>query len=220
VTPLARLLIIEDHPLVAQGMRALLAAHYEVAGIVDDPRRARAAVERTRPDLVLLDLSLPHRSGLELIPEIRQAHPPVKVLAVTMHVSRAMADMALNAGADGFVPKEATPTELRHAIAVVLEGERYVSERVPRRPFRGRDRRGKPSVDRLTPRQQQILRLIGEGRAGPEIARSLGVTTKTVEFHRAGIRRALGLDSELALVRFATIAGLGSQPVPEPPRDP
>jgi DNA-binding NarL/FixJ family response regulator len=204
----ARLLIIEDHPLVAEGLRALLEPHYEVVDIVHESRHAVAAVKRVKPALVLLDLSMPECNGLELLPLLRRANQSLKVLVVTMHMDRAMADMAFEAGADGFVPKESTAVELRDAIGAVLRGERYLSPRVPKRAYRGADAIGNPSLDRLTPRQQQILRMVGEGKSGPEIAASLGVSPRTIEYHRASIRRALGIATETGLVRYAVMVGL------------
>ena len=206
-----RLVIIEDHPLVAQGLRALLEPHYEVAEVVLDATKALAAIERAEPAAVLLDLSMPRRNGIDLLPAIRRGFPAVKVLVVTMHVDKALADLAFKAGAHGFVPKEATAIELRAAIAAVLRGEKYLSPRVPKRAYRGTDVLGNPNLDRLTPRQLRILRLIGEGKNGNEVAEALGVSPRTIEYHRAGIRRALGIATEWGLVRYAIVAGLASR---------
>lgn len=206
-----RLVIVEDHPLVAQGLRALLEPHYDVAEVVLDARNALAALERVEPAAVLLDLSMPRRNGIDLLPAIRREHPQVKVLVVTMHVDKALADLAFKAGAHGFVPKESTAVELRGAIAAVLRGERHLSPRVPKRAYRGTDVLGNPNLDRLTPRQLHILRLIGEGKNGSEIADALGVSPRTIEYHRAGIRRALGIATEWGLVRYAIVAGLAGR---------
>ena len=215
-----RLVIVEDHPLVAQGLRALLEPHYDVAEVVLDARNALPAIERVDPAAVLLDLSMPRRNGIDLLPAIRRDHPQVKVLVVTMHVDKALSDLAFKAGAHGFVPKESTAVELRAAIAAVLRGEKYLSSRVPKRAYRGTDVLGNPNLDRLTPRQLHILRLIGEGKNGNEIAEALGVSPRTIEYHRAGIRRALGIATEWGLVRYAIVAGLaGSQNPDASPAD-
>jgi DNA-binding NarL/FixJ family response regulator len=203
-----RLLIVEDHPLVAQGLRALLEPHHDVVAIVNDGNKVVATIARTEPDIVLLDLSMPRRNGLELLPELRSTFPALKVLVVTMHVDRGLADLAFRAGADGFVPKEATARELRAAIAAVVGGERYLSPRVPKRAYRAANVIGDPSLDRLTPRQLQILKLLGEGKNGAEIAEALSLSPRTIEFHRAGIRRVLGIANEWGLVRYAIVAGL------------
>lgn len=213
-----RLVIVEDHPLVAQGLRVLLEPHYEVAEIVNDARQALTVIGRTDPAAVLLDLSMPRRNGIDLLPAIRRDHPRVKVLVVTMHVDKALADLAFKAGAHGFVPKESTAVELRAAIAAVLNGERFLSSRVPKRAYRGTDVLGNPNLDRLTPRQLHILKLVGEGKNGQEIADALGVSPRTIEYHRAGIRRALGIASEWGLVRYAIVAGLAGREPREPVR--
>jgi len=214
VTAKVRLLIVEDHPLVAQGLRALLEPDHDVVAIVNDSAKALLNIERTRPDVVLLDLSMPRRNGIELLPDIRAEYPTLKVLVVTMHIDRSLADMAFAAGANGFVPKEATAKELRAAIAAVLGGERFLSARVPRRAYRSANVLRDPTIDRLTPRQLQILRLLGEGKSGAEIAEALHLSTRTIEFHRAGIRRVLGIANEYGLVRYAIMAGLANPGTP------
>jgi len=206
-----RLLIVEDHPLVAQGLRALLSANYDVAGIVQDGRHVEQQIARTNPDVLLLDLSMPRRNGLELLPAVRKAFPDVKILVVTMHLDRGLAELAFKAGAHGFVPKESTAGELHGAIEAVLSGERYLSSRVPKKPYRATDALANPSLDRLTPRQLQILRLVGEGKNGNEIAEELSLSPRTIEFHRASIRKVLGITSEWGLVRYAIMAGLASR---------
>ena len=210
-----RLLIVEDHPLVAQGLRALLSPRYEIVGIVRDSLRVLTAVGRTKPDAVLLDLSMPRRNGIELLPSIRQTYPDVKVLIVTMHLDRALSDMAFKAGAHGFVPKESTAVELRGAIEAVLRGEKYLSNRVPKRAYRDPDALGEPVLDRLTKRQVEILKLVAEGKNVSEIADVIGLSPRTVEFHRASIRRTLGITSEWNLVRWAILAGLATKTIPD-----
>jgi DNA-binding NarL/FixJ family response regulator len=201
-------LIADDHPLVGQGLRALLRPSCVVGGVVHDAREIVAQVERVRPQLLLLDLSMPHRNGLELLPELRTAFPDLKIIVVTMHLDRGLADLALERGAHGFVPKEASAEELNEAIERVLEGGTYVSARVPKRAYRDGAGFDDPDLDRLTPRQRQILDLIAEGKTSEEIAEALGVSLRTVEFHRSGIRRTLGITSEFGLVQFAIVVKL------------
>ncbi|MFP5354432.1 MAG: response regulator [Gemmatimonadota bacterium] len=196
-------LICDDHPLMSQGLRSLLNPSLLVVGVVNDGREVISEIERTRPEILLLDLSMPHRNGLELLPDITRLFPELKVLVVTMHVERAIADLAIQKGAHGFIPKEASAEELNRAIAAVLAGETFVSPRVPRRAIRGAAALEHPALDRLTPRHLQILRLIGEGKSTSEIAEALGVSPRTVEFHRASIRKALGITTEWGLMRFA-----------------
>jgi two-component system, NarL family, nitrate/nitrite response regulator NarL len=201
----AAVLIADDHPLVSQGLRALLRPNFVVVGVVNDGREVLNQIEATKPDIVLLDLSMPHRNGLELIPDVARQFPDVRILVVTMHVDRALADLALQGGAHGFIPKEASADELNNAIDTVLGGKPFISPRIPRRSFRDGAAVEHPGLDRLTPRHLQILRLIGDGKSTGQIAEELGVSPRTVEFHRASIRKALGITTEWGLIRYAIV---------------
>ena len=203
----ASVLIADDHPLVSQGLKELLRAAYNIVGTVGDGREVHAAVERTKPDVLLLDLSMPHRNGLDLIPELTAAFPSLRILVVTMHLDRTLADLALQAGANGFIPKGASAEELTGAIREVLGGERYISPKIPRRSFRDGAALEDPSLDRLTPRQRQILDLIGQGKSSGQIAELLSVSPRTIEFHRAQIRKTLGISNEMGLLRYAIMLG-------------
>lgn len=199
----AMVLICDDHPLMSQGIRALLKPNFVPVGVVNDGREVLTQTERTKPDILLLDLSMPHRNGLELIPEIVRAFPALRILVVTMHVDRALADLAIQGGAHGFIPKEASADELNGAIDIVLSGKTFISSRVPKRSFREGLAVDHPALDRLTPRHLQILRLIADGKSTGEMADELGVSPRTIEFHRASIRKSLGITSEAGLMRFA-----------------
>lgn len=199
------ILIADDHPLVSQGLRAILRPNCEVVGVVQDGRDVSDAVRAKKPELLLLDLSMPHRNGLDLLPELTKAFPNLKVLVVTMHVDRAMADAAMLAGAHGFIPKEASAEELNDAISQVMQGKRYLSPKIPRHTQRDGSAIYDPALDRLTPRHKQILRLLGEGKTSQQIADVLGVSHRTIEFHRASIRRALGITNEVGLLRYAVM---------------
>jgi DNA-binding NarL/FixJ family response regulator len=199
----ALVLICDDHPLMSQGLRALLRPSFVAVGVVNDGREVVDEIARTKPDILLLDLSMPHRNGLELLPEITAAYPALKVLIVTMHVDRALADLAIQKGAHGFIPKEASAEELNGAIEAVLAGKSFISPRVPKRSFRDTAALQHPALDRLTPRHIQILRLIGDGKSTADMADILCVSPRTIEFHRASIRKALGISSEWGLMRFA-----------------
>lgn len=224
MNPRPLVLIADDHPLMAQGLRALIAPFCDVVALVEDARRVEAEVERHRPDLLLLDLSMPHRNGLELLLALRKRFRTLRVLVVTMHLDRALAEQAFLNGADGFIPKEAPADELHTAIVTVLHGRRYLSPRVPRRGFRSGEVPANALTERLTPRQREVLRLMGEGKTTPQIAQALGVSRRTVEFHRARARRALGITSEWELVRFAIVVRLsapgGAPPLAAPHRAP
>jgi DNA-binding NarL/FixJ family response regulator len=200
-----RLLLAEDHALVGEGLRVLLAADYEVAGQVRDGRDVLAAVMRERPDVVMLDLSLPGRSGLDLIPEIVLAQPGIAVLVVTMHADPMLAERAFQLGAAGFVPKDSSADELRRAIEAVLAGGSYLSERIARQPVRAAGGQDREAVAALTPRQLVILRALGRGISTEALAEEMGLSVHTIHFHRRNLRRVLGVDSEGGLERYAAL---------------
>lgn len=214
MTGRARLLLVDDHHLVLEGLRSLLTPTHEVVAALSDGDGVIEAVTLHRPDVVLLDLSIPGRSGLELIPEIRLASPNTRVLVVTMHADRVLADVAFHVGATGFIPKDATADELLGAIAEVLAGRRFLSERVPHRTFRTTFGVQQMGFSRLTPRQQEIVRFIGQGRSSADIAQLLGLSPPTVTFHRSQIRKALGIESEWELTRDAILVTVGDDPSP------
>jgi DNA-binding NarL/FixJ family response regulator len=214
MSPRPRLLLVDDHALMAEGLSAMLEPDFEVIGVVDDGTDVLAAVERHRPDVVLLDLSLPGKGGLEVTAELRKLHPEVRVLIVTMHADRIYADEALRAGASGYVLKLARTEELKGAINDALQGKVYVTPLLtgpgpdPDEQLRPRGLTDSAGIDALTARQLEVLRLMAQGKTTQAIADKLKVTRRAVEFHRARIKRVLGLKSTAALVRFAAARGL------------
>lgn len=209
--PKTVILLAEDHALVGQGLRALLEPEYVVIGPVQDGNQVPAAAADARPDVLLLDLSLPGRNGLDLIPEIRRLSPETRILIVTMHSDQVLVRSAFALGALGFILKDSDIAELRTAIAEVLAGRRYLSPRLPSYPTAGPSSPAGEAFWRLTPRQQQILKAIGEGRTTEEIADQLGLSVHTVYFHRQAVRRVLGIESDDGLVRYAALSGLGRE---------
>jgi len=201
-----RLLVAEDHALFSQGLLALIGDAYQVLSVVADGAQVVPAVRQHRPDVLLLDLSLPNRTGMDVLGDLRSVEPPVRVVVLTMHVDPVLVDAAMRMGAAAFVPKDADLAELQTAIGEVLDGRRYLSPRLPRRgPRIGADRLG---FERLTPRQQEIIRMIGQGRTSEDIAATLGLSPHTISFHRKNIRRQLGLESDWAMLRYAILVGL------------
>ena len=203
-----RLILVDDHALMTEGLRAVLEPEHEIVDTVRNGNEVMAAVERHRPDVVLLDLSLPGRSGLEVAASLRETHPAVRIVMLTMHADRLYADEALRVGALGYVLKLARAEELRHAIAEALAGRSYVTPLLSdSEADEGRlVPRGMPAgggVEALTERQRQILKLIARGQTTADIARSIGLSEKSIEFHRARIRKTLGLKTTAALVRYA-----------------
>jgi DNA-binding NarL/FixJ family response regulator len=207
-----RLVIAEDHDMVAQGFKTMLGKDCDVLEVVRDGKDVVASVKKHHPDILLLDLSLPNRTGMDILTDLRTTMPEVRIVVVTMHVDPVLVDAAVGLGAAGFVPKDSGVEELKTAINEVAAGRRYVSRRIRRRGPRGNavDRMG---FSQLTPRQQEIVRMIGRGLKGEEIAEQLGLTLHTVRFHRKNIARLLGLESEWAMVRYAILVGMAEDPL-------
>ena len=217
-----RLVLVDDHQLLADTLRTSLQAQFTVLGIARSGGELLCMLKTMQPDCLLLDLSLPGRNGLELLPDITALRPQLRIVIVTMHVEEGLAEAALQAGAHGFVPKDAGLEELKVAINEVLAGRRYVSPAVRHQPSRvgGGQALG---LCRLTPRQQEIVRLIGDGKSTSQIADELDLSESTVSLHRHNIRKALGMHTEWEFARYAILVQLGEdehvamksgQPVP------
>lgn len=205
-----RVVIADDHEMFSQGLKVMLQDHCRIVATVPDGQDVVPAVHRHHPDILLLDLSLPHRTGLEILGDLHQSAPAVRVIVVTMHVDTVLVDSALRLGASAFVPKDAQVDELRTAIDEVMQGRRYVSPRLPKQTYgEVTDRMG---FDQLTERQQEIVRMIGRGMTTQDVASALGIAENTVQFHRKNIRRRLGIDSDFGMLRYALLVELSEDP--------
>lgn len=194
-----RVLIVDDHEVVGAGLKALLAPLFEVVGPIRDGGLVLGAVRELEPDVVLLDISLPTRSGLDLLPDIRKARPRLPVVMLTGSADYVTGRAALVLGALGFLPKDSGSDELELALRTVLHGKQYLSPRVPA-PADGSHVEPLPGiVQQLTPRQIEILRKLGKGSDAEGIAAELGVSAHTVHFHLRNLRTLLGVatDDEL-----------------------
>jgi DNA-binding NarL/FixJ family response regulator len=197
--------IADDHELFARGTASLLAPHHEVGGVARSGRELLALLRHSSIECVLLDLSMPDQSGLEVLPELQREWPGLRTIVLTMHVDRTLANAALGLGAHGYVPKDAGLDELLLAIDEVCAGRRYVSPRIPKHTERTGLQARHPSLASLTPRQQRILLLLGKGMSSAAIAQEIGLTLSTITFHRANLRRKLGIDSKLGLHQLAVL---------------
>lgn len=193
---------------MVEALRTALAVTYDVVAVAYTAEGILAAVETHRPDVLLLDLSLPGRNGLELIPELLARSSATRIIVVTMHLDRVIAESSLRKGAQGFVPKDAGLEELDRAIQTVLRGETFVSTRVPASTNRVAMDASHAALAALTPRQHEIIRFIADGMTSTEIAKRLGLSERTVAFHRTNIRSKLGIDSEGGLLRYALMLRL------------
>jgi len=211
-----RLVIAEDHTIVREGLRALIGADPELDVIQEasDGRDAVRAVEKLHPDLVLMDLSMPGMHGLEAIKEIKSRFPETKVLTLTVHKTEEYVYAALQAGADGYVLKDATHSELSLAIKNVLKGNQYLSPSISAKVIEGYLEGSKTPLsnsawsDTLTQREREVLKLIAEGHKNKEIADLLFISPKTVEKHRYNLMQKLKLHNVAAITAYAIEKGL------------
>ncbi len=210
-----RIVIAEDYTILREGLRALISSNpdLEVVGEAEDGKDAIQCVEKLSPDLILVDLSMPRTNGVDAIREIKRRCPETKVVALTVHKAEEYILAALEAGADGYVLKDATHAELMTAIKTVLDGKSYLSPGVSERVIQGYldgKKRVKPSSswETLTHRERQVLKLIAEGYKNREIADYLCVSVKTVEKHRANLMQKLDLHNASALTALAIEKGL------------
>jgi DNA-binding NarL/FixJ family response regulator len=205
----ARILLADDHTLTLEGICAVLEPHHEIVGMVMDGRALLDAALRLKPDLIVLDITMPLLNGIDAAVQIKKSLPGVKLLFVTMHVNPAYLEAALNAGGTGYVLKSAAREELLEAINSVLNGRIYVTPSLSSEHLeRFTDPSRAAATLRLTTREREILQLIAEGRAGKEIAFLLSISIKTVAFHRENIKRKLGLGTTAELTKHAIAQGL------------
>ncbi len=204
-----QILIVDDHPMMRDGLAALITAQADltVCGQAADAREAMLSVESLSPDLVLMDISLPGKSGLETIKDIQALAPGLAMLIISMHDESLYAERVLRAGARGYVMKQEGGKRIMEAIRAVLEGKVFVSEKMSARIMdaftgrRGTEAAG--SVGTLSDREFEVFQLIGRGRSTKEIAGQLHLSVKTVEVHRVNIKAKLKLATSPELTHYA-----------------
>jgi DNA-binding NarL/FixJ family response regulator len=201
-----RLLLADDHVILAEGLKRLLAEDFDLVGFVEDGRELLAAAKRLVPDVVVADISMPHMNGLEAIARLKRDRPELAVVVLTMHQNPAYARRALDAGAAGYVVKHAASAELVMAIRAALRGHTFISPSIASEVIEAREE-GRTA---LTPRQREILQLLAEGRSAKQIAESLAISPRTVEFHKYQLMEANGLRNSAELVHFAIRHGIAT----------
>jgi len=206
-----RVLLADDHRLVAEGLKSLLSADFELVGVVEDGRTLVEVARKLRPDVIVADITMPHLNGIDAFALLKKDNPSVKVIFLTMHQEVTYARRALEAGAAGFVLKHSAPAELVTAVRAALEGKTYLTPTLAGEvlhAFReGREGRTDP-VTSLTPRQREILQLLAEGRSAKEIAGTLGISPRTVEFHKYQMMESLQIHNSAELIHFAIKQGI------------
>ena len=209
-----RIVIAEDYTIVRQGLKSLLDSFsdFEVVGEAVDGKEAIESVGHLKPDLVLMDLSMPKTDGITAIKEIKRCLPETKILALTVHKTEGHVRMALESGADGYILKDTSCTELEIAIRNILDGKSYLSPEISDGIIRGYLSGVKDNTEtmtgNLTPREVEVLKLIAEGYKSKEISDYLSISINTVDKHRANLMRKLDLHSASALTHFAHKEGL------------
>jgi two-component system response regulator NreC len=210
-----RIVIVEDHTIVREGLRLLLSSHieFEVVGEAEDGKDAIRCAHELKPDLILMDLSMPRTNGLDAIREIRKRSPDTKILVLTVHKTEEYVHASLKAGADGYILKEANHEELLMAIKNVLAGKRYLSPEISQKVINGY-LEGRKFIENdsmwnsLTTREREVLKLVAEGFRNKEIADYLSISLNTVEKHRDNLMKKLNLHSASALTVYALEKGL------------
>ena len=203
--PRTKVLLADDHAVVAQGLAALLEDTFDLVGVVHDGRALLTAVDTLRPDVVVTDISMPLLNGLDAVRHIRASHPEVKIIILTMHKETQLAADAFRAGASGYMLKVSPGEELITAIEQVAMGRAYVTTLLAKDLITLlMEARSEGSGDTpLTPRQREVLQLVAEGRTMKEVASILHISPRTAESHKYEIMRVLGVDTTAALVQYA-----------------
>lgn len=202
-------MIVDDHPMMRQGLAQLINNEPDLTacGEAESAQQALELVRNGAPDLVLADISLPDKHGLELIKDLQALHPGLAVLVVSMHDESLYAERVLRAGGRGYIMKQEGGRKMMHAIRTVLSGQIYVSEKMSAKIleiFSGRRAEtNRPAIEKLTDREFEVFQLIGQGKGTRQIAESLHLSVKTVEVHRLHIKEKLELEDAPSLVRYA-----------------
>ena len=206
----SRIFIVDDHPIFREGLAGIIRQqpHLVVCGEADTAAKAFDEIPRAKPDLLLTDIGLPGKSGLELLKDIHAFQPALPVLVISMHDEGLYAERVLRAGGRGYVMKQEGPDKILHAIAKVLAGQVHVSEKMAATLLERLacpDTHAKESpTGKLTDREFEVLRLIGAGKNGHQIAADLHLSIKTVSCHKTHIREKLGLEDSFAVAHYAT----------------
>ena len=206
-----RVLLADDHKIVAQGLSSLLEPEYELVGIAEDGRELVSAFRALRPDVVVTDISMPSLNGLEAARQIKKIDDRARIVFLTMHLDADFAAAAFQLGASGYLLKHSAAEELKTALSEALRDRVYITPRIAGTVLATLAEQGVDSeepADALTPRQREVLQLVAEGESNKRIASLLGVSIKTVEHHKHNIRRKLRIESTADLTRYAIRRGL------------
>ena len=206
-----RLLLADDHKIVLEGLKNLLAGEFEVVGSVEDGRGLVDQAATLHPDVIVADISMPQLNGIEAARQIKKTDKNIKIVFLTMHPDATYAANAFEAGASGFVLKHSAPSELITAIHEAMKGRTYVTPLIAGDLIRTYQEGGSPEKDlfkKISPRQREILQLLAEGKSGKEIASILNISARTVEFHKYRMMEQLNIKTSAELVQYAIRHGI------------
>jgi DNA-binding NarL/FixJ family response regulator len=208
-----RVLLADDHTIVAEGLRSLLEGEFEFVGTVGDGRALLDAARNLKPDVIVADISMPLLNGLDAARQLKRDGVAAKIVFLTMHSEAQLAAEAFRAGASGYVLKSSAGEELIAAIHEVAKGRAYVTPLITKDVLSfliGAARQGRQPAVKLTPRQREVLQLVAEGRTMKEVASILNISARTVESHKYDMMESLGVQTNAELVQYAIKIGLVS----------
>ncbi|MGZ9066941.1 MAG: response regulator [Burkholderiales bacterium] len=207
----ARVLLADDHRVVAEGLKSLLSAEFDVVGVVEDGRAMLLAATALRPDVIVSDITMPNLNGIEALEELKKHDPNFRVIFLTMHHNVVYARRALQAGACGFVLKHAASDELIMAVRAALEGRTFITPLLAADLLTATGSEPQQTTDQLgslTLRQREILRHLADGLSAKQIAAKLGISHRTVEFHKYRMMESLGAKTNAEVIQFAIKHGI------------
>jgi DNA-binding NarL/FixJ family response regulator len=202
---MTRIMLADDHTILAEAFRKLLEPHYEVVGTVVDGRSLLEVAPQLKPDVIVVDIGMPLMSGLEAGLRLKALMPAVKIIFLTMNEDPDLAVEAMRGGASGYLLKSSAPSELTHAVQMALKSNSYITPQIARGMQPALVKNPPPSVPAkiLTPRQREVVQLLAEGKSMKEVADILKVTPRTVAFHKYRIMDELSLRTTADLIQFA-----------------
>jgi DNA-binding NarL/FixJ family response regulator len=206
-----RVLLADDHRIVAEGLKSLLTAEFDLVGVVEDGRAMVEAAKALKPDVIVADITMPHLNGIEALQEIEKFDPDVRTIFLTMHRDVAYARRAIEAGAVGYVLKHSAPEELVLAVRAAAQGRTFITPTLAGEVLQAMKQSSPETqdpVETLTLRQREILRLLVDGLTAKQIASQLAISSRTVEFHKYRMVELLGLKGSTELLHFAIKHGI------------
>ena len=207
-----RVLLADDHQMFLDGLKSMLEEEFEIVGTAENGRMLIEEVEKHRPDIVVTDISMPELNGIEATLQIKKIDPDIKVVLLTMHGDVTYATRGFDAGASGYVMKQAATQELVSAIKEAMRGRTFVTPMIAGELIRSFREEGDIRPDdvraRLTPRQREVLQLLAEGSSTKEVADKLNISARTVEFHKYKMMQELNLNTSAELIHYAIKHGI------------